>query len=284
MDTVIIVLTVAAVPLFLSIVAAVFAWRYRRRIEASMHRSIAEFHSSPERNAVVSGRPERAPVRAPLKLNHIGPSATPPPDRVMSAWPRIRERRRPLVAAVVTAGAVHAGISVVAVSWSFAFAHWPLKARIVLAYVLAAPELALVLVFLAAPRRVWTVALLGYVVIGAMLIPVAGGPLRLMQDLRFAAPWALFCIVGMALMISKRLRPVIGAIAALLVFFVVEMLLLTIFADVASLQSTMGRRPGLGLIGIVVQLAGILLLPGFLAATRLWCQYLVWWSLEASRF
>jgi hypothetical protein len=259
MDTLIIILAVAAVPLFLSIVAAVFGWRYRRRIEASMRRSIAELHSPPERNAVASGRPGEAPVRAPLRLHHIGPGATPPPDRAMSAWPQIRERQRPLVAAVVTAGAVHAGISVVAVSWAFAFAHWPLKARIVLAYVLTAPELALVLLFIAAPRRVWTIALLGYVVIGVMLVPVAGGPLRLVQYLRFAAPWALFCIVGMALMISKRLRPVVGAIAALLVFFVVEMLLLTIFADVASLQSTMGRRPGLGVIGVVVQLVGILL-------------------------
>lgn len=258
MDTLIIILAVATVPIFFSIVAAVFGWRYRRRIEASMRRSVAELSTAPEGNTAASGRPREGPVRAALRLHHIGPGATPVTDRLMSAWSEIRERQRPLVAAVVTAGAVHACISVVAVSWAFTFAHWPLKAGIVLAYVLTAPELALVLLFIAAPLRVWIVAVLSYVVVGAMLVPVAGGPVRLLQYLRIAAPWALFCIIGLALTTSKRLRSVVGAIAALLVFLVIEMLLLTVFGDVASLQSTMGRRPDLGLIGVVVQLAGIL--------------------------
>jgi hypothetical protein len=259
MDTLIITLAVVAVPVFLSIIAAVFGWRYRRRIETWMRQSIAELHAAPECDAVASGRPRTVPARAPLRLHQIGPGATFAPDRAMSAWRRIHKRRRPLVAALVTAGAVHAGMSVVAIAWAFAYAHWPLKARIVLAYVLTAPELALVLLFVAAPRRVWAVGVLGYVAIGTMLMPIAGGPLRLMRYLRFAAPWALYCFSGMVLIVSKRLRPVVAAITALLVFFVVEMLMLSRFADVASLQSTMSRRPALVLIGVVVQLVGILL-------------------------
>ena len=256
MDTLIIILGVTTVPFFLSIAATAFGWRYRRRIEALMRRSIAEFRSPAECNTTASGEPETARVTAPLKLHQIRPDAHQQTDPAMSAWPGVRERQRPLVAAVVSAGAVHAGISVVAISWAFAFAHWPLKARVVLAYALTAPELALVLLFIAAPRRVWTAVVLGYVVVGAMLVPIEGGPVRFLWYLRFAAPWALFCILGMALIISKRLRPVIGALTVLLLFFVTEMLVIARFINVSSLQSTMARRPGLGLIGVAVQLAG----------------------------
>jgi hypothetical protein len=121
------------------------------------------------------------------------------------------------------------------------------------------PELVLVLLFIAASRQLWIAATLAYAIVGGMLVPIVGGPLWLIHYLRFAAPWAFFVFAGIAPLVSKRLRPVVAALVALLIFFIVEILLLARSADISSLQSTMVNRPGLALIGVGVQLIGVLL-------------------------
>jgi len=257
MDTLVIILAVVAVPVFLSILAAVFSWRYRHQIEALMRRSVAERGSFAGQNANATAK-RCAPVRAPLRLRQVRPGE-PAPSCSVSAWRRITLRRRPLAVALITAGAVHTAMSTVAVFWAFAYANWPQNARIVLAYALMAPELVLVLLFMPAPCRLWIAATLAYLIVAVILSPIVGGPLRLIHYLRFAAPWAFFALAGMVLLVSKRLRPVVAAVIALLIFCIVEMLVLARSADISSLQSTMLNRPGLALIGIGVQLMGVVL-------------------------
>jgi hypothetical protein len=254
MDTLILILGTVIVPLLMVVLAVVFGWRYRLRVEAAMRGSVADVHSLAEPAESVRSTTETSPTRVPLRLQRMEETAIQGLGQAdAAAWHRIHERQRPLVTALVVAAAVHFAISIMALLWSISY--WPKSGRIVLAYIWAVPELVLVLIFIDAPRRLWAAVALGYLTIGAMLTPLAGGPWRFMRIIGILAPMDVFLpLAGVVLIVSRRLRPIAAAFLALLVFGVTEMLILSWLTVPDVLRSVARERQGLLITAIAIQL------------------------------
>jgi hypothetical protein len=257
MDSLSLIAGTAAAPLFMLVLAGLFAWRYRRRVEAAMRRAVHESRSLAP--AVAPGEPAESPVApVPLELRRVDAAAASSRDPAGAAAGRwISEARRPLVVAVATAGGVHFTVTTVALLWSAWY--MPAQARVALGYLVALPEIGLLLAFTASSWRPWVLAALAYLAVGVALVPLAGGAALALKLLGAMAQLsALLPLTGVALIVSRRLRPVAIGLVALLVFFGSGALLIALFTDVDALLSAMNERRGLSSLGVAIQLAGTL--------------------------
>jgi len=153
--------------------------------------------------------------------------------------------------------AVHFAMSITALLWSVW--NWPVAGRIALVYAGAVPELTLLLILIHAPKRLWAAVVLGYATIGAMLA-IAESPWRFVRIVGVVAPMNAFLpLAGVALIVTRRLRPIAGALLALVVFLAAQMLVLRLVANPDILLSVAMERNGLLVMAVALQISGTLM-------------------------
>ncbi len=207
---------VVAVPALLLGLFALFAWRYRRAVAASMAAragASSPGSGSPARDAPTPDGSRRSAL--PLRDVALDEEALASPGaRAALELARARDRGARLAFAV--AGAVYWIATGATVSWLTR--DWPRLAMGIEAWLSALPVLVVVGALTIRSWRTRIGVALAYLAIGAALVPVGGaGPWR--RDVAaLALTHAVLPAAGLALLLARRLRPLLVALVAVLVY------------------------------------------------------------------
>lgn len=209
-------------PLCLILVALFISWRYRLQVQATMAaNSAADFESAGLAHAESANAPE---INAPLRIHWIHADSDPAepsgPLYKAIALGQIRQRRNWIFLAVWGAATLHFLFSCIAVV--LALAHTSLWFRLFYAYALALPELVLCLTAISASLRLWLVSLGVYTIIGLAFVPMAPRASHFLEFFEAVSLMIGVQIVAVLLVLRKSMRPIVGFVAALVLFGVLE--------------------------------------------------------------
>lgn len=248
-DTLLLLAAVISVPLLLLGLRAVFARRYRRRVQESMASAAA-----PEMPRAASASNAAAGDRTPLALATIRPAPLGQSGAAEAFAAHARATTRAVERAVVTSTLVYGALVLVGVGAAFT-PGIPLDARFVADYLVLASILLIVSSVLSFPPG--RIAAIGasYAIVGIALTAVVG-PNRMV--VLASAQFELFLalpMAGLALLILRRLRRLLVALAAVGTYLLITVVIAVVMAD---LGVTVGEvRWWLWPIGLFNVVAGL---------------------------
>lgn len=206
-----------ALPAVLALtVKAIFGWRYQRTIE----RHMSQRSSSLSDAAMGAARTDPAMVRQPLTLRQV---EFPAPGGSLSNERRRKARQAAMRArwTFAMAGGVQMG-STAALTYGILSGspHAPVYPPLLTAYVTMVPGVVLLVAFAVRETR-WRFAVLGaYLAIGVGVVVcgpdqiLANGPNVVISHLQIAIRKSALPLLGVALLLARRLRPILVAMAA----------------------------------------------------------------------
>ena len=221
---------IVAVPVLLLGLVLLFAWGYRRAVAASMAaRADAQSPATSAAPPPVPTRTRETP--GALRLRRYGSvGQAPPGDAGRAALLYARSQDAKVRLSFAAAGAVYWLLTSAALSW--VTRDWPGPALAMQAWLSALPGLVLVAALSTRSWRTRTAIGLVYLAVGVGLIPVSGG----------LAPWgralialavlnALLPAAGLLLLLVRRLRPLLVALGAVILYVAAGALLASLWLD-----------------------------------------------------
>lgn len=222
-----IILTLA-VPAAAFLVALLVSWRYRAQVQKAMLATSAAAQTEPAIADPVT-YPPAAP--APLQLCWIsaGHDAEEPsgPRYKWIAWNHLRQRQYSVFFPFWFAATLHFLLTSIAVTSALPSLRWPY--RLLYAYALAIPEIALCLIATSAILRTWVLSLLLYAALGVVMIPAVHGFSHFLRFMALVIQPAALQLLALAFILPKRMRSISTFVAAAVAFGMTQSAVLLIF-------------------------------------------------------
>ncbi len=246
---------IAALPLLLLTLLALFAWRYRRFIR----KALEESGGSPLPDSAAVAAAARAPVHA-LGVRWLDATTTETgPGHEQAEAAAVTRRMR---GAFIVAGVSHMVLTTAAILG--AFEHAPIHGRIGIAYLAPLPGLVLLSWLVTSSWRTRVTVAVAYLLVGLALVPAIGGFARAARVIAVEADLpALWPLFGLTFLLVRRLRPIAVGLAAVVVYFVAGMPLMALLLSIRSVDVS-HAAPWLFVLGAINPVLAIVVLAWLL--------------------
>lgn len=218
-STLVLLTGVLAIPLAFWVLRAVFAWRYRQMLRRATLSAGAPASETASEHVASDVRQRVSPRELDIRVRAPTTACSSARARLLRDEAALCTRHARI--ALLLAYLAYAIFVHLVVLGSFA-ADFPLDAKISSLFLLNLPIMFLAAIILAPPARWITWTVFAYVLAGLIALLVAASPARAL--LLLAAQAELFLIlpiVGLAVLLMRRLRPLLVALVAVLLYLAV---------------------------------------------------------------